>query len=435
MNPSPDVFARRRQACMERMGPNAVALFPAAPVSIRSNDVEFNYRQDSDLLYLTGFEEPQSACLLLPGHATEEYVLFVRQRDRERETWTGRRAGVEGARQEFGAQAAHCIDTLDEKIGDYVRGRDGLYYAFGHDPVFDQKVLRWLARWRASRPRIGQGPGAILDPADVVHEMRLVKCEAEITLMRQAIAIAAQAHVAAMHAVADGMHEFEIEALVDYTFRRSGATGPAYPSIVASGPNATVLHHTKNDRRMQIGDLLLLDAGAEVQGYASDITRTFPVAGELNPAQAAIYDLVLRAQQAAIDEVRPGAGFDAPHRRAVEVLVEGLLQLGVLHGECDEVIEKELYRPFYMHRTSHWLGMDVHDVGRYLVDGKPRALQAGMVLTVEPGIYIAPERDDVPPGFAGIGVRIEDDILVTPTGSEVLSAAIPKRPEEIAALR
>ncbi|HXQ21590.1 MAG TPA: aminopeptidase P N-terminal domain-containing protein [Candidatus Acidoferrales bacterium] len=435
MSFSPEVLARRRRALMDRLGPAAAAIFPAAPISVRSNDVEFRYRQDNDFLYLTGFDEPEAVCLLLPGHAKEELVLFVRPRDPQRETWTGRRAGVEGAIASFGAQMAYPIDKLDEKVSEYVGERDQLYYTFGRDTQFNQRVVGWMRQWQQLRPRSGHGPMAVLDPSEIVHEMRLIKTDEELAYMRQAITIAAEGHRAALEAARDGVHEYEIEALLDYTFRKRGGSGPAYPSIVAAGANATILHYTTNDQPLRSGDLLLIDAGAEYQGYCADVTRTFPVAGGFSPAQRAIYDVVLQAQQAAIDVIRPGARIDAPHARAVEVLVDGLLELRLLRGERQEIISKELYRPFYMHRTSHWLGMDVHDVGKYKLEGTPRILEPGMVLTVEPGIYIAADRTDVDPRYLGIGVRIEDDVLVTATGHEVLSAAAPKQPHEIEAAR
>jgi Xaa-Pro aminopeptidase len=432
---TPEVFARRRRAFLDQLGPQAAAVFPAAPMAARSNDVEYRYRQDSDLLYLTGFQEPEAVCLLLPGHTKEEFILFVQPRDPERETWSGRRAGVEGAMAIWGAQMAYPVDKLDEKVSEYVSERDQLYYAFGRDTAFNDRVVRWMRQWRAMRPRTGSGPAAILDPGEVLHEMRLRKTEQELACMRQAMAISAEAHAAAAQAARGGVYEHEIEALLDYTFRRRGGAGPAYPSIVASGPNATVLHYTANDRELHSGELLLIDAGAEYEGYCADITRTFPLAARFTPAQRAIYDLVLRAQLAAIEVIRPGARHEDTHKRAVEVLVDGLLDLGLLAGNRDEIASKELYKPFYMHRTSHWLGMDVHDVGKYKVEGNSRLLEPGIVLTVEPGIYIGPDRTDVDPQYRGIGVRIEDDVLVTPEGHEVLSAAVPKRPEEIEALR
>jgi Xaa-Pro aminopeptidase len=432
---SQETYARRRRVFMDRIGPKAAAILPAAPIAVRSNDVDYSYRQDNDLLYLTGFPEPEAVCVLAPGHPKEEFVMFVRPRDPERETWTGRRAGVEGAIELYGAQAAYPIDQLDAKINDYVGERDHLYYVFGRDATLNQRVTTWLQRWRQMRPRSGTGPMATLDPGEIVHEMRLVKSDEELDRMRRAIAIAAEGHDAALRSACDAMYEYEIEALLDYTFRTHGASGPAYPSIVAAGDNATILHYTTNDRHLTAGELLLIDAGAEYEGYCADVTRTFPVGSRFSAAQRAIYDLVLQAQLAAIDVIRPGARVDEPHARAVEVLVDGLLGLGVLTGDRQEIISKELYKPFYMHRTGHWLGMDVHDVGKYKIEGKARVLEPGMVLTVEPGIYIAAGCVDVDAQYRGIGVRIEDDVLVTSSGCEVLSAAIPKDPVDLEALR
>jgi Xaa-Pro aminopeptidase len=419
---------------MDQMGQRAAAIVAAAPVAIRSNDVDYVYRQDNDLLYLTGFDEPESVCLLLPGHPQEEFVLFVRPRDPERETWTGRRAGVEGAIAHYGARAAYPIDKLNEKVGDLVSERESLYYRFGRDTAFNERVVSWMRQWQQLRPRSGKGPVALLDPGEIVHEMRLRKSAQELAHMQRAAEIAAAAHLAAMGAVRDGMHEFEIEALLDSTFRKLGGSGPAYPSIVAAGANATILHYTTNDQVIHNGELLLIDAGAEYAHYCSDVTRTIPVGGRFRPEQRALYEVVLRAQLAAIDLVRPGARYDEPHGRAVEVLVDGLLALGILAGDRQTILEKEEYRPFYMHRTSHWLGMDVHDVGNYKLGDTLRALEPGMVLTVEPGLYIPVDCPTVDPRYRGIGIRIEDDILVTATGNEVLSASAPKDPAELESL-
>lgn len=430
-----DVYAQRRRTLMDRLGNRAAAVFPAAPVMLRSNDVEHRYRQENDFLYLTGFPEPEAVCLLLPGHPKEEFVLFVRSRDPERETWTGRRAGVEGATTTYGAQMAYPLDQLDEKISDSVGERERLYYRCGRDGPFDQRVLGWMRQWQLSRPRSGTGPAAVVDPAEVLHEMRMVKSPEELVCMRKAIAITTAAHRAAMGAARGGAYEYEIEALVDYTFRQMGAAGPAYPSIVAGGANATILHYTANDNQLRAGDLLLIDAGAEYAGYCADVTRAFPLADRFSGPQRAIYDVVLQAQLAAIEVIRPGVRHEEIHRRAVEVLVDGLLDLRLLTGDRQEIINKERYRPFYMHRTSHWLGMDVHDVGLYKAEGSSRTLEPGMVMTVEPGLYITADRADIDPQYLGIGVRIEDDILVTPEGHEILSAAVPKQPADIEALR
>jgi Xaa-Pro aminopeptidase len=432
---SQETYSRRRRAVLDRLGPRAAAIVPSAPVSTRSNDVEYPYRPDNDFLYLTGFREPEAVCLLVPGHPKGEFVLFVRPRDRERETWTGRRSGVEGAVAEYGADQAYGVQELDKVVGEYVADREHLYYCFGRDAELNERVTRWLQQWRQGRPRTGKGPIGLLDPGAILHEMRLIKTDEELGEMRRAAAIARSAHQAAIEAVRPGMFEYEIEAVLDYTFRRHGASGPAYPSIVAAGTNATILHYTENDQRIGADDLLLIDAGAEYRGYCSDVTRTFPAGPRFSPAQRRIYEIVLRAQLAAIDVVRPGVAVNAPHQRAVEVLVDGLLEIGLLQGDAADIIANEKYRPYYMHRTSHWLGMDVHDVGSYKAGDDFRTLEPGMVLTVEPGLYIAADGEDAEPRFRGIGVRIEDDVLVTAAGHEVLSAGIPKAVDEIEAIR
>jgi Xaa-Pro aminopeptidase len=429
------IFEQRRRRVMDAVGPDAVAIFPAAPERLRSNDVEYRYRQQSDFYYLTGFPEPGAVCVLQPGHAKEEYVLFVRPRDRERETWTGRRAGVEGAVADYGAAMAYPIEELDQRLPGMISERNQLYYAMERDTAFTQRVMGWLEQAQLARQRTGRGPTGLLDARVVVHEMRLHKEPVELEQMRRAIAISAEAHRAAMREARAGSWEYEIEALIEYVFRRGGASGPAYPSIVAGGANATILHYTANNRRLEPDDLLLIDAGAEYELYCADVTRTFPVGPRFADRRKAVYEVVLNAQLAAIDAVRPGARFDEPHQQAVRKLVDGLVDLGILKGSADEIVEKELYKSVYMHRTSHWLGMDVHDVGLYKEGDTVRALEPGMVLTVEPGIYIADHLADVDSAWHGIGVRIEDDVLVTNDGHEVLTAAVPKRIDEIESIR
>ncbi len=430
-----DVYERRRRQLMEAIGPGAAAIFLAAPEAVRSNDVEYRYRQHNDLLYLTGFPEPGAVCLLLPGHPKDEFVMFVRPRDRERETWTGRRAGVEGAIGQYGASMAYPIDQLDQKMPEYLADRERVCFSFGRDERVNAPVLRWIQQVEANRPRSGSGPTSLIDARETLHEMRLHKEPQELDLMRRAIGIAGEAHIAAMRAVRPGGTEYEIEALLDYTFRHAGGSGSAYPSIVATGANATILHYTNNDCVMRDGELLLIDAGAEYDGYCADITRTFPVGRRYEARQRALYEVVLAAQLAAIDLIRPGVRFEEVHQRAVEVLCGGLVELGLLRGAVEEIRTKELYKPFYMHRTGHWLGLDVHDVGLYKVRGESRPLGLGMVLTVEPGLYVADHLEDVDPVWHGLGVRIEDDVLVTADGCEVLSAAIPKSVEAIESLR
>lgn len=430
-----EVYAARRRTVMERIGTQAAAIIPSAPVATRSNDVEYPYRADNDFLYLTGFREPEAVCLLVPGHPKGEFVLFVRPRDRDREIWTGRRAGIEGAVELYHADDAFKTEELERVVKEYLGDREHLYYAFGRDAALNQNVTRWLQEWRLGRPRSGKGPIGLLDPGALLHEMRLIKSDVEVAEMRRAAMIAAEGHRAAIETARSGMYEYEIEALLDYAFRRNGASGPAYPSIVAGGANATILHYTENDQALAGGDLLLIDAGAEYHGYCSDVTRTFPVGTKFTKPQRQIYEIVLRAQLAAIEAVRPGVAVDAPHQRAVEVLVEGLLSVGVLEGDRAEVIANETYRPFYMHRTSHWLGMDVHDVGNYKSGENFRALEPGMVITVEPGLYVALDAEGAAREFGGIGVRIEDDVLVTESGHEVLTAEIVKDPDEIEDIR
>jgi Xaa-Pro aminopeptidase len=428
-------FAERRRRLLATLGPDAIAVFPAAPERARSNDVEYRYRQQSDFYYLTGFAEPGAVCVLQPAHPDHEYVLFVRPRDRERETWTGRRAGVEGAMGDYAADRAYPIDEIDQHLPKWIGERTGLYCALNGDEAFSRQALGWFEHGRSLRQRTGSGPSGLLDAREVVHEMRLFKEAPEIEAMRRAAAISAEAHAAAMRAARAGGWEYEIEALIEYTFRRHGAAGPAYPSIVAAGANATILHYTSNDRQCGAEDLLLIDAGAEYDFYCADITRTFPIGARFEGRRRDVYALVLAAQLAAIEAVRPGARFDDPHQRAVRVLAEGLVSLGVLGGPVEAVLEQELYKPVYMHRTSHWLGMDVHDVGLYKRDEASRLLEPGMVLTIEPGLYIADFLDDIAPQWHGIGVRVEDDLLVTADGHEVLTAAVPKAVDELEAIR
>ena len=419
------MFEARRKRFLESIG-RGVAIFPAAPVRNRSNDVDHEFRQDSDFHYLTGFPEPEAVALLTALHPEHRYVLFVRPRDREKETWNGRRAGAEGAVAKYGADAAFTIDQMDEVLPKYLENVERLHYRLGRQPEFDARVLGWIGKIRAAVRTGVSAPTEIVDPAVALHEMRLIKSPADLALLRRACEISAEAHVAAMRACRPGMNECELEAVVEYVFRRYGAASPAYPSIVGAGANGTILHYTENDAPVKDGDLVLIDAGCEYQGFSADITRTFPANGVFSRPQRAIYELVLSAQLAALGEVRPGARFEDYHNRALRVLVEGLVALGLLDGPPDEAIANETYKRLYMHRTGHWLGADVHDVGRYLIDGASRPLEPGMVLTVEPGLYIAEDDAKAPAEYRGIGVRIEDDVLVTATGHEVLTGGVPK---------
>jgi Xaa-Pro aminopeptidase len=427
-----ETFRARRKRFIDALE-GAVAILPGAPVAIRSGDVEFVYRQDNDFYYLTGFAEPESVALFAPGQ-TDEFVLFVRPRDKERETWTGRRAGIEGAMADYGAAKAYVIEDLDRVLPHAIARSERIFFPLGVNPKIESRVIEMIKASAAMRPRTGSGPHAIVDPREIIHEMRLFKAAEELDAMRRAIAISNQAHQAAMREARGGMMEWEIEALVNFTFRRMGAEGPSYPSIVASGPNAATLHYINNDRRMQRGELMLIDAGSEYDFYASDVTRTFPIGSRFTPLQRDLYEIVLAAQAEAIATIKPGVLFDHPHDAAVRVLVEGMRNVGLLKQSADEAIDKGTYRRFYMHRTSHWLGMDVHDVGLYRMHGASRKLEPGMILTAEPGIYVAPDCDDAPEEFRGIGIRIEDDVLVTPDGYEVMTSEVPKQVAEVEAL-
>ena len=416
---------------MRRMEPNSVAILPAAREATRSNDTEYRFRQDSDFYYLTGFSEPDAIAVVAPSKS-ERYTLFVRPRDKEKETWTGRRAGVEGAKEKFGADAAFSVEEFQEKLAELLDGARALYYRLGNGhPELDQTIVRQIASMRGRGWRNIHPPQAVVDPGSILHEMRLFKTDEEIALMQRAADIAAEAHRAAMRAARPGMKEYEIEALIEYIFRRSGASAPAYNSIVGGGANATILHYINNDAELRDGDLLLIDAGAEYEGFASDITRTFPVSGRFTDAQRDIYQLVLDCQERCIEMIAPGVTMDEMHRRSVEILTEGMVRLGLLKGDVKTLIEEEQYKKFYMHRLGHYLGMDVHDVGLYHSDGQPRPVEAGMVMTVEPGLYIAEDADGIPDKYRGIGVRIEDDVLVTSDGHRVLTDKAPKRVEEI----
>ena len=431
--PTPaSIYAERRARLCERLGPGAALLLMSPPERLRNGDAHYKYRQDSDILYLTGFAEPGAAVLLRPGHATP-FVLFVRPRDPAAETWTGRRAGVEGAVRIFGADAAFSSDELDDKLGDIVAGAEEIHYPFGREPEQDAAVGRLLGRLRAGERRGRRAPVRLVDARVTLHEMRLLKSPGEIATLRRAAEITAEAHMAAMLSARDGGSEREIEALVDYTFRKSGGTGPGYGTIVGSGANATILHYVENASPLARGQLLLIDAGCEVDGYTADVTRTFPIGARFSEPQRRFYEAVLETQQAAIEMVKPGATLDQIHEAVVERLTGHLVALGILSGEVPALVESGAFKPFYMHRTSHWLGMDVHDVGFYSENGAARPLVPGMVLTIEPGLYIA-EDAAAPAEFRGLGVRIEDDILVTATGSENLTVATPKTVADLEAL-
>lgn len=431
---TPEQYADRRARVLEAMGPG-VMLVAAAPVAIRNNDVEHPYRQDSDFYYLTGFDEPRSVLLLLRDAGTVRCVMFVRPRDPERETWDGRRAGVQGAVTDFGADEAHPIAELDEWLPKYLEGTVRLYHRLGQDSEVDGRVLRALDSLRAQQRRRGAVyPTEIVDARRLLHAMRQRKEAAELELMARAAEITATAHARAMDVARPGAYEYEVQAALEGTFRRGGAERPAYGSIVGGGDNATILHYVRNDMQLQEGQLLLIDAGAEYGYYASDVTRTFPVSGRFSPPQRALYDVVLRAQLAGIAAVAPGATLEAVHMAVLRVLTQGLIDLSLVDGPLDLAIEEERYKPFYMHKTSHWLGMDVHDVGDYFADGAPLPLQPGMVLTVEPGLYVSRDHAAAPEAYRGIGIRIEDDVIVTEDGCRNLTEAIPKEPDALETL-
>ncbi len=425
------VYRRRREA-LGRALQSGIAVLPTAPERVRNRDSHFPYRFDSHFYYLTGFTEPEAVLVVVAGPKPRT-VLFCREKNEEREIWDGFRYGPDAARERFGFDEAHPIEDLDELLPTLLEGQPALFYPVGADAEWDARTIGWLNAVRAKARAGVAAPGRIEDVRTLVDEMRLVKDAHEAALMRRSARIAAGAHRRAMQATRPGRFEYEIEAELGYEFRRSGAQFPSYTPIVAGGANACILHYVANDEPLAGGDLLLIDAGCELDGYASDITRTFPVDGKFSAAQREVYDVVLAAQLAAIATVRPGATWNAPHDAAVRVLAEGLLDLKLLRGSLDQALEKETYKRFYMHRTGHWLGLDVHDAGEYKRDGQWRVLAPGMALTVEPGLYIR-AADDVPERFRNIGIRIEDDVLVTASGCEVLTAEAPKAPADIEAL-
>jgi Xaa-Pro aminopeptidase len=428
-------YAQRREQLMAKIG-KGTAIFRSAPVAVMHNDVEYNFRQDSDFFYLTGFNEAEAVAVLAPHHEEHRFVLFVQPKDLERETWTGYRVGVEAAKEQFGADEVYSIQQLDEKLPQYIEKADRIYYRLGRDQAFNDVVLQHWRQQLAVYPKKGYGPTALEDLAPVLHPLRQIKSATELERLRTAAQIAVDAHNHAREFAQPGCYEYEVQAEIEHIFRRRGAS-PAYPSIVASGANACVLHYTENTRQMQAGDLLLIDAGCAYEYYNSDITRTFPVSGKFTPEQKVIYQIVLEAQLQAIAQIQPGTPYKQTHDTAVRVIVEGLMDLGLLQGDIEEIIKEEKYKPFYMHRTGHWLGLDVHDVGVYQHGDTPHNLEPGQVFTVEPGIYISPYikavegQPEVDPKWHGIGIRIEDDVLVTANGCEILTVGVPKQIEEL----
>ncbi|MCX4247914.1 aminopeptidase P N-terminal domain-containing protein [Paraliomyxa miuraensis] len=428
-------YVDRRRRLLEQLPPGGAMLLPTHGEVTRSNTTAFPFRPHSDFYYVSGFPEPDAWLLLKRDGEEPGMHLFVLPRDRERETWTGRRYGVDGAKECFGADHAWPLPELDEQLARLLADVDVLYFSFGRHTRKEARLHRILSKVRTGR-KAELGPTTLCDPESLLAEMRLIKTPEELAVMRTGAEISAEAHIAAMRAVRHGMHEYEIQALVEYTFRRRGAWGWAYPSIVAGGDNACILHYVRNDGVFRDGELMLIDAGAEVDGYATDITRTTPVGAAFSGAQRDAYEVVLGVQRRAIEAVRPGASINGIHEQVLLDLTRGMVDLGVLHGDPEELVADKKHEAFYPHRTSHWLGCDVHDVGRYnLRTGPHKPLEAGQVLTVEPGLYFPADDERTPEAFKGIGIRIEDDVLVTGDGHEVLTAAVPKAVEELEALR
>ncbi|MEX2584573.1 MAG: aminopeptidase P N-terminal domain-containing protein [Gemmatimonadota bacterium] len=426
----PRHFAARRDRLLERIG-NGVAILVAAPELLKSRDTEVPYRQSSDFYYFTGLLEPESAAVLTPHDGDHRFTIFVRRRDEEKEMWSGARLGVEGALETAGADAAYPIEELGTRLPDLLKPADSIHYPLAADAQVDHLVTESLLGARKSRQRSG-GPAGLVDLEASTSELRLVKDDLELQRMRIAAEIGAEGHIAAMLRARPGAGEWEIQAALEATYRSMGAAEPAFPSIVGAGANATVLHYVANRSRVHDGDLILIDSGAEWGMYCSDITRTLPASGRFAPHQLDLYEIVLAAEEEAIAAAVPGAASSAPHEAALKVLVRGMLDLGIMKGQSvEEAIESEGYKRFFPHQTSHWIGLDVHDVGPYRRAGEPIALEPGMVLTIEPGIYIPLSADDVPEHFRGVGVRIEDDVLVTPDGNEVLTRGVPVAPTEI----
>ena len=429
-------FQERRDRLAEEMGPHSIAIIATSPVAMRNRDADYKFRADSSFFYLTGFAEPEAVAIIETFESIDEgytYSLFCRERDREMEIWHGYRAGVDGAVEDYDADEAYAIDLLDEEIIEKLLNKQKLFYRMGQQADFDARVAKWIAEANGESRKGTSAPAQVIQLDRILDEMRLHKSTQEIELMQIASTISAQAHTRAMQAVKPGMMEYALEAELNYIFGQNGCV-PSYNSIVGGGENGCILHYVENDKVLKDGDLVLIDAACEYQLYASDITRTFPVNGKFSPEQKALYEVVLKAQLAAIDAVRIGNSYKEPHRIAVRILVQGLLDLGLMQGDIEQIIESESFHQFYMHGTGHWLGMDVHDVGSYKIEGEWRAYEEGMTVTVEPGLYIAPDDETVDAKWRGIGIRIEDDVVVTKNGPRVLTAAVVKTVEEIEAL-
>jgi Xaa-Pro aminopeptidase len=431
----PEIYRTRRARIfeeMERRGGGAL-LLPAADEKLRNNDAEYLFRQDSDYAWAVGLDEPTGCALFLARGGERKLVLFVRPRDKEREIWTGRRVGVEGAKELYLADEARTVAEIDVQLPGQLEGARTLWYRIGWDPVWDARVARVLVELRAGVRAGKRSPEAVVDSGRILHELRLLKTPDEIALLRRAADVTAEGHLAAMRDGIDGRREHQVQAEIEYAFRRRGGSGPGYGTIVATGPNATVLHYRASDGVLRDGELCLVDAGGEYDWYCADVTRTFPVSGEFTTPQRDLYELVLAAEKEAIAAVKPGTTLDAVHELTVRRLTDGLIRLGLLAGSVEERIADGAYKKYYMHRTSHWLGMDVHDVGAYHLDGKPRPLVPGMVLTIEPGLYVAPDDESAPVGLRGVGIRIEDDVLVGEAGPVNLTDGVPKEIADVEA--
>lgn len=427
-------YAARRKDLMLQMHKNSIAIISSAPEKIRSRDTHYPYKQNVNLSYLCGFPEPESVLVLIPGRENGETVLFCRDKDPLRETWDGYREGPDGAVKNFGADDAFPISDIDDILPNLIEGKDRLYYAIGKDPEFDKHLMDWINHVRSQRGNGALPPGEFVDLDHFINEMRLFKTAGEVKIMRKAGEISAKAHVRAMKASRPGVFEYQLQAEIEHEFAMSGSVGPAYSSIVGGGKNGCVLHYVENKDLLRDGDLVLIDAGCEYQNYAADITRTFPVNGKFSVEQAAIYDVVLKAQADAIAMIGPGIEYNKTNEATIRTITQGLVDLGLLQGDVDELIANEAHREFYMHGAGHWLGMDVHDVGDYKIEGQWRVYEPGMVVTIEPGIYIAPGSPNIDEKWHGIAVRIEDDIVVTKDGNENLTSAVPKERNEIEAL-
>ncbi|MEJ1388717.1 MAG: aminopeptidase P N-terminal domain-containing protein, partial [Candidatus Sedimenticola sp. (ex Thyasira tokunagai)] len=419
-------FKRRRRQLMRMMGEGSIAILPSAPVARRNRDVDYSYRPDSDFYYITGFSEPYSVAVLIPGREHAEYVLFCRERDPEKEVWDGTRAGQEGAQTIYGADDSFPIGDLNDILPRMLEQCERVFYAMGCNPELDKQMSEWINGIRTHSRAGSHGPLEFIALDHYLHDMRLYKSRSEISAMRKAAQISSRAHKRAMKFCRPGLMEWQLEAEINYECAKAGALHQAYPAIVGGGANGCVLHYIENSDDLKEGELLLIDAGCEYQLYASDITRTFPISGTFSPEQRALYELVLAAQYAAIEKVRPGNHWNDPHEAAVKVITKGLVELGILKGRVPTLIKNEGYKKYYMHRTGHWLGMDVHDVGDYKIDGEWRLLEPGMALTIEPGLYIPAGSKGVAKKWWNIGIRIEDDLVVTKEGYDILSKNAPK---------